>query len=268
MCPKIEPIAELRSPSKRRHLLGQHFLISQDASKKIASAAGLTKNDVVLEIGTGKGALTEKIAPLASKIVSYEKDHSTILEAKRRLSSFKNITLIEADVFEPGRSCQKFDVCVTSLPYSRSLDFLEWLAFRSGSFRLGVAVLQLDFARKLLALPGSANYKSASVIGQISFHMKIIDRVDRSNFQPPPRVESTIVRFEPNDKFAQPFFDLSRVRTLRRIFSFRGRTLRNALKNLPFKKLDNSVNTELLSKRVEKLSPNQLAQILENIVSD
>jgi 16S rRNA (adenine1518-N6/adenine1519-N6)-dimethyltransferase len=249
----------------RRHSLGQHFLVSEDVCDQIVSAASPNKNDIVLEIGTGKGTLTEKLAPFASKIISFEKDLSLLESARYKLACLKNVSLIGADVFDSAHSKVWFDLCVTSLPYSRSLDFVEWLAFRSGTFRAAVAILQLDFASKLLARPSERYYRSVSVIGQISFEMELIGLVDRTSFEPPPRVQSAIVRFKPNGRFPQPFFDRKRITTLRNLFSFKGRMLRNALKAIGFNPVADSIILRWLSTRVEELSPDHFASILNEV---
>jgi 16S rRNA (adenine1518-N6/adenine1519-N6)-dimethyltransferase len=244
--------------------LGQHFLISEVVCEQIVKEAGLNKSDVAIEIGTGKGALTEKIAPHVLRVISYEKDHYLVLSARNKLSKLKNVSLIEGDAFNSAQKFVPFDVCVTSLPYSRSRDFVEWLACRSGSFRVALAVIQLDFARKLLAEPSDFNYRSVSVIGQISFRMEVIGCIDRASFEPPPRVESVIFKFEPNTKFRQPFLNRQKITTLRKLFSFKGRLLRNALKSIEFKDRYVLSHPDFKSMRVEDLSPDQFASILED----
>jgi 16S rRNA (adenine1518-N6/adenine1519-N6)-dimethyltransferase len=228
-------------------------------------SADLRKTDVAFEIGTGTGALTEKIAPHVLRIVSYENDHDLFVLAGNKLSRFNNVSLIEGDALAPSQVQIPFDICLTSLPYSRSLDFVEWLACRSGTFRQAIAVIQLDFARKLLAHPTDLNYRSVSVIAQIAFNMQQIGLVDRMSFQPPPRVQSVIIRFETNDKLRQPFLNDSRIKELRRLFSFKGRLLRNALRSIhPNQALDLS-ESPFISRRIEELQPQQFVFILEHI---
>lgn len=250
----------------KRHSLGQHFLISEDVSKFIVESASLRKTDLVFEIGTGTGALTEKIAPLVLKVVSCEKDHDLYMNARKKLSRLENVSLVEGDALASSREEISFDICVTSLPYSRSRDFVEWLACRSGTFRVALAVLQLDFARKLLAHPSDNNYRSVSVIAQIAFQMREISLVDRTSFEPQPRVQSAIVKFEVNASFRQPFLNRERVRELRRLFSFKGRLLRNAIKSddLKTKKVDLS-ESQFGSKRIEDITPQQFGTLLEEI---
>jgi 16S rRNA A1518/A1519 N6-dimethyltransferase RsmA/KsgA/DIM1 with predicted DNA glycosylase/AP lyase activity len=247
-------------------MLGQHFLISEDVCKLIVESASLRKNDLVFEIGTGTGQLTKKIAPLVLKVVSCEKDHYLYMQARDKLSGFENVSLIEGDALALSREEIPFDICVTSLPYSRSRDFVEWLACRSGTFREALAVLQLDFARKLLAHPSDHNYRSVSVIAQIAFQMREISLVDRTSFEPPPRVQSAIVKFEVNASFRQPYLNRERIRELRRLFSFKGRLLKNAIKSddLKTKKVDLS-QSQFRSMRIEDILPQQFGRLLEEI---
>jgi 16S rRNA (adenine1518-N6/adenine1519-N6)-dimethyltransferase len=245
-----------------RHKLGQHLLISQETCDLIVDSAELQVTDTVLEIGTGLGALTERIAPRVSKVTSYEKDLAMFVYAQKKLASIKNVTLVRADAFNQSEKEGHFDVCVTSLPYSSSRQFIEWLACRSGEFRICVAVLQLEFARKLLAKASDPNYRSASAIAQIAFDLKEIAIVDRENFTPRPTVDSAIVKFEPNPNLVQPFFDHVMIVKLRRLFSFKGKLVKNALESLGIKCEPELLDSRFKSKRVEQIAPAEIASLL------
>lgn len=232
--------------------------------------AGLRGTDTVIEIGTGRGELTECMAPHVQRIFSYEKDEDLFLEARKRMNHLRNVTLVQGDAFESlggERNGMAFDVCITSLPYSRSLDFVRWLALRSGTFRTSVALLQTDFVQKLLASEGAANYRAVSVIAQIAFRLKEISHVNRYDFAPPPRVGSCIVRFESNDNLRQPFFDLKKMQVIKQLFSFRGRLLRNALKHAAIREsgLLSSIREDLWQKRIESIKPSEFASIIESL---
>ncbi len=251
--------------SRRRHALGQHFLVSEEAIERIIESAALRKTDVVFEIGTGSGALTDKIAHHVLKVISYEKDHDLLVAARKRLSDLNNVVLIEGDAFAPFQAVIPFDVCITSLPYSRSLDFIKWLAPKSGTFRRATTVVQLDFARKLMALPTNQDYRAVSVIAQIAFRMQEITVLNRASFQPPPKVDSVIINFETNDSLNQPFLDKKRICEITKLFSFRGRLLRSAIRSSYHGKQFDFSDLPFKSERIEKLHPQQFVYILENI---
>jgi 16S rRNA (adenine1518-N6/adenine1519-N6)-dimethyltransferase len=252
---------------RRRHFLGQHFLVSPEICRRLVSAAGFSELDTVLEIGTGKGALTEVVAPRVRRVVTCEMDRSLFLESEKRLSSFTNVQLVCADAFRSRKIGQlKFDVCITSLPYSRSLDFIRWLSLRSGSFRCCIALIQSEFAEKIKASPGRRNYKSVSVLAQIAFKIEQLGLVERTCFTPPPNVQSTIVKFLPNINMIQPFFDRARLKLLTHVFSFRGRLLRNALISIQGN-INNHhlLKEDLLTKRVEDVAPIEYANFLAKL---
>jgi 18S rRNA (adenine1779-N6/adenine1780-N6)-dimethyltransferase len=168
--------------------------------------------------------------------------------------------LVQGDAFGLKES-QHFDVCVTSLPYSRSLDFLEWLSQVPTPFRCAIVVLQSDFIDKIMAKPGQKNYRAISVVCQISFECKRLFPISKSEFDPPPRVSSEAVCFEPTAGF--PFFNFRNLVLLKRIFSFRGRLLRSALRHFevaPSSPLDQ----QSLEQRVEQVPPELYRALLEN----
>ena len=77
----------------KRHSLGQHFLVSNSVAKSIVDFAELTKDDIVLEVGTGKGILIPYLCKKAKKVISVEKDLNLYLEAKERFSNIPNLVL-------------------------------------------------------------------------------------------------------------------------------------------------------------------------------
>lgn len=237
--------------------------MSDFITEQIVESACLKKSDVILEIGTGTGALTEKIASRAKRVITYEEDHHLFDIARDRLSTSDNVDLVNQDAFSRHQPVPRFDVCITSLPYSRSIDFIEWLAIRSGTFRCTIAVLQLEFARKLQSQPCNSLYRAVSVIAQISFLMKEILLVDRINFDPPPRVQSVVMKFETNAQFKQPFLNRTRIQEVKRFFSFRGRLLRNAIED--FEEKIDLPRLAFSSNRIEQIEPGQFALLLEKI---
>ncbi len=230
----------------------------------MVDSAGIKGADTVFEIGTGSGVLTEMLAVRARKVITCEVDKQLIRNTSKRLSFLSNVEFIEGDSFKSPTSHIEFDVCVTSLPYSRSLDFLEWLASRAGEFRVTLAILQIDFVSKLMARSGAKNYRAVSVMAQISFEQERIGFVERNSFSPPPRVDSVITRFSPNQKIRLPFFNPRRIAALKEIFSFKGRLLRVALKKYG-SKYDLHVSSKLLDQRIEKITPLIYQEVLERI---
>ncbi len=205
----------------KRRSLGQHYLVDGEVISRIVELAQIRPSDRVLEIGTGKGALTRELAGLGAKFEGYEVDRRNYDETKAsaRLSDGQ-IRL--GDAFKQRPS---FDVLVSSLPYSESTRFIEWLC--GADFGRAIVVLQEDFVRKITAHPGARDYRGISALAQMAFDIKMLERVSRKSFSPQPRVNSVIVSFTPK----LPVSD-EEVAEIMRLFSLRRRQVDSALSEL------------------------------------
>ncbi len=250
--------------SKRRSL-GQHFLSSTEVGEKLVDSAGIGKDDVVLEIGTGKGFVTNLIMKRTLReVYSFEIDPKLASLVKDRFGSHPKLKIIRGDFLEQTNEIPSFDVCIASLPYSRSLDFIQWLSLRSGNFRAASIIIQKEFVSKLISYPGSKFYRSVSVISQLSFDLERVVAVDRTAFSPPPKVLSEIVRIRPNARFVQPLFNKERIKALKIMFSFRGKLARTAVRH--FSKLSRSeIPQETLNQRLENLTPQEFFELITMI---
>jgi 16S rRNA (adenine1518-N6/adenine1519-N6)-dimethyltransferase len=108
----------------KRRRLGQHYLVDSEVVQRIIATAGLERHETVLEIGTGKGVLTERLAGLCHRLDGYEVDLENYRETLKRVDR-ANAHIHLGDAFKKR---PRFDVLVSSLPYSRSLDFIEWIS--------------------------------------------------------------------------------------------------------------------------------------------
>jgi len=208
----------------KRHRLGQHYLVDQELIRRVVSLADIRPSDRVLEIGTGRGALTKELADLGASYLGYEIDRANFDETSGLVRGSRSRVVL-GDAFE-GRP--DFDVLVSSLPYSKSAAFVKWL---SGiEFRRAIVVLQEDFARKITAPPGSRDYRGISALSQICFDVKMLDRVPRAAFAPQPRVGSVIVAFSPRRRVSD-----TEVANVIRLFSLRRRLVGSALAELGMK---------------------------------
>jgi len=203
----------------KRRVLGQHYLKDRSVIDRILSIADVKKDEVVLEIGTGRGELTAELSNRCLRLEGFEIDVENF-EATKNACTKPNVRLHVADGFNyRGR----FDVLVSSLPYSRSSDFVEWIS--RARYRRAFVVLQEDFAKKIVAPPGTRDYRAISVIAQISAKVKLWDRVPRSAFSPPPKVSSMLVELEPIQRL-----DRATISMIKRVFSLRRRTLGSVLR--------------------------------------
>ena len=205
----------------KRRRLGQHYLVDQEVIRRVVSLADIKPSERVLEIGTGKGALTKELVRSGSSFLGYEVDEENYRET-RMAAVGTQARIVNADAFEASPA---FDVLVSSLPYSESSRFVQWL---SGiAFARGVVVLQEDFVRKMLAPPGDRDYRGISALAQLCFEIRILDRVRRASFSPQPRVNSVIVSFRPKLRVTP-----AEVASIIRLFSLRRRRADSALAEL------------------------------------
>jgi 16S rRNA (adenine1518-N6/adenine1519-N6)-dimethyltransferase len=234
---------------KKRQLLGQHFLISQSTAKAIVDFAEITKKDTVLEIGTGKGIMVPYLCGVAKKVISIEKDKELHSQTLEKFSSFSNLTLKQGDGFKMDID---FTIFVSNLPYSESRNAIEWIA--QTKFSHGIIMVQKEFAEKLMAKPGNKNHKAITVIANHCAEIKHLMSIKRSDFSPPPKVESVVLKLTKKQQISK---DL--VNTVNKLFSYRRKTLHNVAKQFGIavdsdKRFEDLTNGEIinLAKQINK----------------
>jgi 16S rRNA (adenine1518-N6/adenine1519-N6)-dimethyltransferase len=176
---------------------GQNFLISEDVLKTIGDAARLTPQDIVLEIGAGFGTLTTQLAQSTQRVIAVEQD-KRLLRAMRKLASvYKNIFLVEGDVFKQwplfsGQLADQHYKLIANLPYNiTSLVLRNFLESRPRPSEM-VVMVQKEVAERVVASPGHMSLLSVAV--QLYGSPEIIQTVSRENFWPQPDVDSAILR--------------------------------------------------------------------------
>ena len=231
----------------RRQTLGQHFLVSNSIAKSIADFAKITKNDTVLEIGTGKGILIPFLCKAAKNVISVERDQELYLLAQQKYSSFSNLGLKHGDAFKMNVD---FTVLVSNLPYSKSREAIEWLIQKK--FRVAIIMVQKEFAQKLLSKPGSKNHKAISVLVNYCTRIKPLMEVPKSNFFPATKVDSTVLRLTKTHNISK-----SIIHTVNKLFSYRRKTIRNIAKQFGV-----SVDS---NKRLEDLTDGEIIKLAKKI---
>ena len=217
--------------------------------------AAIRRGERVLEIGTGKGALTRELVGLTDNLEAYEVDKESYDALGSELAG-TSLVLHNEDAF---RSSPEFDVLLSSLPYSESSAFVEWLSRRR--YGRAVVLLQRDFATKITAPPRSPAYRAVSVISQASAEVEIVSGVSRRSFDPPPRVNSCLVMMRWRRTLSQ-----EQNAMIKRIFSQKRRTVRAALKSLGLAAPPSapvSSQHEYLQCRVNSLRPESVIAMID-----
>lgn len=239
---------------------GQNFLIDESIAERQVSYADLEKKDVVLEIGSGYGILTKKIAKKAGKVIAIEID--------KRFSSFLNniqgVEVIWGDILEVDIKKLGFNKIIANIPYQISSP----LTFRllETDFDIGIIMYQKEFAERLIAEPGKKNYSRLSVMASIYADWKILETVPPSAFYPKPKISSCIVKVKP----AKPDFLIKDEKfysqVVKVLFSQRRKKIKNVLINKGLVKKKDIEKIPYNEERVEHLSPKQIAEISNKIL--
>ncbi|MFW5730185.1 MAG: 16S rRNA (adenine(1518)-N(6)/adenine(1519)-N(6))-dimethyltransferase RsmA [Desulfonatronovibrionaceae bacterium] len=175
--------------------LGQNFLIDRNICSKIASCIDIQRLDRVVEIGPGKGALTEHIAGCTDRLLVLEKDFSLCRELKAR---FPGLAVINTDVLDwdwtrmPGSERLKI---LGNLPYNIASRILWDLAGQHQVLDSAVFMVQKEVARRIVSRPGGKTYGMLSVWLQSHFEVRIMFCVSPRVFRPVPGVDSAVVGF-------------------------------------------------------------------------
>ncbi len=241
---------------RKQKMLGQNFLINQNIADRIVSEASITSGEKVLEIGPGRGVLTERLVT-QSDLLAVEKDRWLAVVLKQKFG--KQAEIVEADILK--FEIPDIDVIVANLPYSISSPIL----FRLFDYNWNRAILmfQEEFANRLIARPGSKTYGRLSVMANHYAKTTKLFKVSKTAFQPQPKVHSQVVRLvrhEPDYKLSD-FTTFSKV--VKSIFTHRRKKIRNCLK-LTFPNLEIN-NLNFLDERAEVLSPSQIADLSNQI---
>ena len=231
----------------KRQKLGQHFLKSKKISQLIVDAASITKNETVLEVGTGQGILTDLLCSKAKNVISIEADRQIYTKMKSKMNNLENLVLIHGNGFKIKR---KFDVFVSNLPYSESRNALEWLA--QTRFSRGIIMVQKEFADKLVTSV-LGERKAITIIANHCFDIKKIINVGKNNFDPPPKVDSVALEITKKKTISPEM-----VKTINKIFSYRRKTIQNILKQFE-KQSDNQ-------KRLDDLTGDEIVKIAKQII--
>ena len=184
-----------------RKSLGQHFLADRRILGRIADALELTGDETVIEVGPGRGALTAELLPRCRRLVVIEYDRALAALLRERYAAEPKLEVVEADVLETdfARAAGTDDfLLVGNVPYYITTPIL-FHALERPRPRRAVYLVQREVADRAAAPPGSRTYGALSVNVQAVATVRSLFRVPPGAFQPPPKVESAVIRVDPRD---------------------------------------------------------------------
>jgi len=237
---------------------GQHFLVDRRILERIGDYADLTEQDHVLEVGPGTGNLTEVLSARAGYVTAIEVDPRLALDLEGRLP---NVSVVRGDALRVP--LPEYNKIVSNLPYQISSKVTFRLLERP--FKLAVLMYQLEFAQRMVALPGTKDYGRLTLNVALRAEAEILERVPRGAFRPPPKVMSAIVRLKPREvrlPVDENIFD----NLTRGLFTQRRKKVKKSLAMMKVSsEAISRMDPVLLEKRPQELSLENVAGLVEAI---
>lgn len=251
---------------------GQNFLKDENVLNKIIKEANIPNDTLVIEIGAGSGALTEKLQAVASNVLSYEIDlelKDTLLE-KFSNSNVKFIfdDFLNRDIKEDIKDYENKNIyVVANIPYYITTPIIEKIIASGIDISKVILMVQKEVGERFSAIPGNKNYGSISVFLNYFYDIKELFVVSKNCFIPKPNVDSVVISLEKKiDKLKvkdeEKFFKL-----IRDSFQYKRKNLKNNLKNYDLKKVEEVLKKQNkdLTARAESLDLETFAEIANNL---
>ena len=233
MGPGPDHPAEERLPPPRKRL-GQHFLSDPRILSRIADALALSGTETVIEIGPGRGGLTDILAARAARVIAIEIDRALAARLRERYASDARVMVVEQDVLEADLAALAEGpyVLAGNVPYYITTPIIFHALVPPLPLR-AVYLVQREVAERAAAPPGSGTYGALSVNIQAVANVEILFRVAPGAFHPPPKVDSAVMRITPReDPLVRPG-DAHRYRVLvQEAFGLRRKQMRRVLRTI------------------------------------
>ncbi len=215
-----------------RKFLSQNFLINQRVIERIIEVCDLKKDDVVLEIGPGRGALTRDIAKRVQELIVIERDERLVQELEKREEA--HLKVIHADVLRyPLENLPQHLKVIGNLPYHIATPIVERLIGLRHHLRDVYIMLQWEHGQRLIAKPHTKDYGSLSCFVQYYTIPKILFKISSAAFSPRPKVDSCFLHLKLLEKPFQKAKDEDLLfKIIRQAFSQRRKMIQNSLSPL------------------------------------
>ena len=264
-------------PSPRRPKLGQHFLTTKSYRQRIVQALPLQADDLVVEIGPGRGAMTELLAQRARAVVAVELDGLLAKALAQTLQPSARIEIIHADILSTDLAalCRGREVgqCFVfgNLPYYITSPIIHHLVSYAAVIRAMALLVQREVAARIVAQPGSREYGYLSVLAQFYSKPRLAFVVPPGAFSPPPKVQSALVNFQTRLKFSDWAADdpAHFLEFVKRCFAQKRKNLlNNLMASFPRTRIIQALDSQDLppSVRAEEMAVDQLADLWRGLV--
>lgn len=209
-----------------RQKFGQNFLVDKNITQQIISAAQLSKDDTVIEIGPGRGILTELIYPLVKELLTVEIDSRLALKLAERFKKIPNVRILNQDFLDYDTSISSSHVkYISNLPYNVGTVILEKILPQK-NWDTAVFMLQKEVGERIIGQTGTKDYGAFSIFCQYFAQTIKIADVKPESFSPKPKVSSVVLLFK--NKF-QEFPEPGLFWLIKHAFQQRRKTIVNSL---------------------------------------
>lgn len=245
--------------------LGQNFLVHRHTAQAIVEAGMIGKDQVVVEVGVGLGALTRPLAAAARHVYGYEIDRGIVRMHRENNDLPGNVTLVHEDILEVdfdelSKRCQGKLIILANLPYSITNPFLFKLIDNAHLIARATIMVQKEVADRLTASPGSKEYGVPTILLACRATVKQVLLLKPAEFHPRPKIDSAVIAIDFSsgvDGFASP--DLSPYdfqllkKVVRAAFGQRRKTLTNSLSDTVLPMVAPHLERSMAKKLVEDL---------------
>ncbi|MDN6279587.1 MAG: 16S rRNA (adenine(1518)-N(6)/adenine(1519)-N(6))-dimethyltransferase RsmA [Psychroflexus sp.] len=261
---------------KAKKHLGQHFLKDENIAQKIADTLSYSTYDTLIEIGPGMGVLTKYLLEKPVKLIAMDIDTESVdylnttfraqFNKKEILNDFQVMTadFLKEDVLKIVEQKQ-FGV-IGNYPYNISTQIVFKTIENRAFIPEFAGMFQKEVAKRICADPGSKVYGITSVLSQAFYKADYLFTVKPEVFNPPPKVESGVLRLVRREKFTLDCDEKLFFKVVKTAFGQRRKTIRNSLKSLNLPK--ELTTNELFSQRPEQLSVAEFITLTQKIDAD
>ena len=242
--------------------LGQNYLIDKNKRDQIINFGDISKEDVILEIGTGIGTLTLELAKRAKKVIAIEQDQKICEILSQRLEDEKidNVELINDDALKVD--FPPFHKIISNLPYQISSPIT--FKFLNYDFDLGILMYQKEFASRMNGEVGTKNYSRLSAMLYFKCDVEKLTEVSNESFIPKPQIDSTVVKLTPKENSISDEDFRTYSKFTKALFQHRNKKIKNAL--IDSRHIISNIDKKVLKKRLNDIDDEKLEEYLKKRV--
>ncbi|BBJ27654.1 16S rRNA (adenine(1518)-N(6)/adenine(1519)-N(6))-dimethyltransferase RsmA [Athalassotoga saccharophila] len=208
---------------------GQNFLVSQSVAKRIVDKSNILPGETILEIGSGKGILTQFLLKKGAHVMAFEIDRDLFSFLKEKFYGM-DVEFFFQDFLKFSGSI-KANKCVSNIPYNISTPIIKKIF--DLNIPVSILMVQKEYAKRLFASPSTEEYGSLSIFVQVRSKVEYLFDVDREAFYPKPKVDSSVIKITRTDEFQKKIKNMEKFEEIVRMsFSQRRKMIKNNLKGM------------------------------------